>query len=131
MNVYSEQTAKAASWLYARKHRSVDWSYKDLTKENSDPETLGFDRIVAYQIFTILEHEKLIEPFEFTDKEGKQRIDHRLILTDQEKWNQIMHPPGMWGRYIWPSAKFMFTNLVTFLIWISSVIITAIIAKII
>jgi hypothetical protein len=131
MNVYSEKTARAACWLFDRKHRSVDWSYKDLTKENPDPETLGFDRIIAYQIFTILEHEGLIEPFEFTDKEGKQRIDHRLILTNQAKWDSVMHPPGFFGRVIWPPIRFVFTNVVTFILFVCSVIITAIVSALI
>ena len=129
MNVYSEQTAKAARWLFARKHRSVDWSYKDLTKENIDTETLGFDRIIAYQIFTILEHEGLIEPFEFTDKEGKQRIDHRLILKDETKWKAVMYPPRFFGKYVWPPIKAIFTNLWAFLFWIASVSIPILIEK--
>jgi hypothetical protein len=129
MNVYSKQTAEAARWLFERKHRSADWSYKDLTKENVDTETLGFDRIIAYQIFTILEHEGLIEPFEFTDKEGKQRIDHRLILKDESKWNAVMYPPRFFGRVIWPPIKFIFSNIISFIFWILSVIITALITK--
>jgi hypothetical protein len=129
MNVYSDKTAEAARWIFDHKEQSVDWVWRVLTANNPASDTLRFPPVVAYQIFTILEHEGLIEPFEFTDRDGKQTVAHRLVLADKAKWDAVRHPPSFLRRFVWPPIKGIFTNLWAFLFWVVSVTIPILIKK--
>lgn len=129
MNAYPRETALAAKWLYDRKEVSIDWNYRVLSEENPDKEGLKYSRIKAYQIFTILEHEGLLEPFEFVDKYGGRHIEHRLVLADYKKWKAIQNPPGKFKLYIINPIFSIFSNTTTFLFWLGSVIITVLVER--
>ncbi len=126
MNAYPKQVAQAAKWIYDRKDRSVDWDWTVLTKHNPDPETLGFDDVVSYQIFTILEKEGLIEPFTF--KIGEKDIaSFKLCLQDAKKWGNIGTNPNLFRRFIWWPAKETFSAGYRIIFWLITVSTTALI----
>jgi len=123
---YVKKTAQAAKWIWDRKERSVDWNWPVLTKHNPDPETLGFDDIISFQIFTILERKGLIEPFVF-ENNGRQISSFKLCLHNEKEWEFIQHPPtgfrkvlhvilwffgGVWRSILWVLTIFL-TALLT------------------
>lgn len=123
---YPLETAKAIGWISDRREKSIDWNWPVLSYRNPDSECLFLPEIVAYQIWTILEHRGMVKRETFVQGEtGQPFAAYVLNFSDESLWVEGRKIPSKWRLYFWFPIQKAFFKFPIFLVWVFSLVITA------
>ena len=109
MKDYSKKRSEAAKWMFERRDRVDFWNWNVLTDHNPDPESLGFDDIVAWSIFRDLVKDDLLIPI-FDSKLGEGYTFHP---GKEAQWKEATSPfqysvkRFVWNNFWWLLATIL------------------------
>lgn len=111
---------EAAKWMWDHRGKNLWWKPPVLTPSNSDPTAPRLTPVEAASVFRLLEDEKLIFPSQLGNS-----IVYVINEVKEKEWSNFLKDINPFHRWVVRPLVNIFTNVLTVIIWLVSVVIAA------
>jgi hypothetical protein len=114
---------ESAKWLYENRTKADWWTPIVLTSDNPDRTTVGLNIDEAYKVFVELRKRRLIKHV-LTVVAGAKISAFEMVIGKEEDWLELINKKNAWELYIWPGAKWLFSQTWLLILFIGGILLT-------